>query len=124
MPGRLTYVAVAILGLHGLVHFLGPVAYFEIATLSELPYKTTLLDGAVDVGDTGIRLFGLLWVVAGVGFLASAWAVGTGWEHWEALLLAVTIVSLVLTGLDWTVAYAGLMVDLGILAALGYQTYV
>lgn len=118
MNHRLTYVIAFVLAAHGLVHFLGPVAYFELAPIPELPYKTTLFGGAVDVGDLGIRLFGLAWAVAGVGFLAVAVGMAVGWASWDRALGAVAVVSLVLTVADWTVAFAGVAVNLVILAGL------
>jgi len=118
MQQYLTYLAVIVLGGHGLIHFLGTAVYFELVEVAELTYKTTLLGGAVDVGDTGIRVFGLLWTVAAVGFLASTVAFLGNFEHWRILLLAITMFSLVLTLLDWTVADAGVIVNVGILAVL------
>lgn len=40
---------------HGLVHLLGFVVPWQLATLEEMPYKTTLLAGTLDVGAVGIR---------------------------------------------------------------------
>lgn len=122
MNKRVAYFAAAVLALHGLVHVLGPVAYFELATIEDLPYKTTLLGGTVDVGDAGIRLFGLLWAVAGAGFVCVAAGLVADWEYWQPSLLAVTVFSLILTVADYTVAYAGIVLNLAILGGLAYTT--
>lgn len=122
MAGITTYAAALVLVAHGLVHLLGTVVYLDLATVAEFPYKTTLLGGAFDVGDAGIRVYGLLWAVAAVGFIASAIALLTDWQSWRLLLFAVTAFSLGLTVLDWSVASAGVVVNLGILAALGIQS--
>ncbi|MFA9428321.1 ABC transporter permease [Natronorubrum sp. A-ect3] len=114
----LTYVTAIALTIHGVIHFLGIGVYFELLEMADLPYKTTLLGGAVDVGDTGIRVFAVLTAVAGVGFVASAVALVIGWRYWREMLLAVTVFSLVLTTLDWTVASAGALANLAILAGL------
>ena len=121
MDKRLTYVAAAILALHGVVHFLGLVAYFELATFEELPYKTTLLGGTIDVGEVGIRAFGVLSAVAGIGFIGAAVALVVDWDHWRPALVAVTLFSLVLTSADYTVASAGALLNLIILGALVYE---
>jgi hypothetical protein len=60
---------------------------------------------------------GLLWAVVAVGFLGTALTLLLDWSGWRILLFAVTLGSLVLTGLDWTVAYAGIAVNIVILAA-------
>ena len=117
-----TYAAALALAFHGMIHFLGIGVYFEVIEMADLPYKTTLLGGAVDVGDSGIRIFAVLTAVAGAGFVASAVAVVTGWRYWRGLLLTVTVFSLVLTVLDWTVASAGVLANLAILAALFVQS--
>jgi hypothetical protein len=43
------------------------VSSWQIATLAELPYNTTILAGRIDIGDAGIRAMGLLWLFAGLG---------------------------------------------------------
>ncbi|WP_340102050.1 hypothetical protein [Salinibaculum salinum] len=113
-----TYLGALVLGIHGIVHFLGTAVYLGLAEVADFPYKTTLLGGAVDLGDAGMRVFGILWSVAAVGFIVSAVALLTDWDPWRLLVIAVAIVSLILTGLDYTVAYAGVVVNLGILAAV------
>lgn len=122
MVNHLTYAAAFALATHGLIHFLGIGVYFELIEMADLPYKTTLLGGTVDVGDFGIRVFAVLTAVAGAGFVASAVALVTGWRYWRAVLLAVTTFSLVLTLLDWTVASAGVLANLAILATLFVQS--
>ena len=57
------FLFVAPLIAHGLVHLLGFVVNWQLASLAEMPYKTTLLAGALDVGATGIRAVGLLWLL-------------------------------------------------------------
>ena len=121
MRKSLKYAAAVALAIHGVIHFLGIGVYFELVEMADLPYKTTLLGGAVDVGDAGIRVFAVSTAAAGVGFVASATALVTAWRYWRELLLAVTAFSLVLTTLDWTVASAGVLANLAILAALFAQ---
>jgi len=59
----------------------------------------------------------VLRAVAAVGFVAAAGALSSGAASWRVLLVAA-VFSLALTVLDWTVAYAGAIIDAGILAAL------
>jgi hypothetical protein len=118
MVGPPAYAAAAVLTLHGLVHVLGSGVYLGFFELATFEYKTTVLAGAVDLGDTGTRAFGFLWAVAAVGFVASAVALLAAWPRWRTVLAAVTVLSLVLTGLDVDIAYAGFAVNLAILAGL------
>lgn len=118
MSPLLRIAAPVILILHGLIHLLGTAVYLKLAEVAEFPYKTTLLGGRWDLGPTGIQVFGVLWTVAAIGFLLSAAVVSLDGPNWRSLLAGVTLFSLVLTTLDWTVAYAGIVVNGAILAAL------
>jgi hypothetical protein len=114
----LNLAAAAVLFLHGLVHLLGTAVYLRLAEIPEFPYKTTLLGGSWNLGPSGIRVFGGLWAGAALGFWLGTLAFLMDWPTWRTVLIRVTLFSLVLTTLDWTVAYAGLVVNLGILIAL------
>lgn len=111
------FVATLLIG-HGLVHLLGFVVPWRLATLEEMPYKTTLLAGSLDVGAAGIRVVGLLWLLAAVGFVVAGVAVFTQHPWWGAVTLGVTLFSLALCILGWPEARFGLLVNLAILGYL------
>lgn len=112
------YGAALIVFAHGLIHLMGFVSYLRLATIAELPYKTTLLNGAWNIGDSGIRLFGLLWLLVAIGYAIAAYGLAAQQNWWQAALVVVTLSSLVLTVLDYQVAYAGVVVNVVILALL------
>lgn len=113
-------VAVCVfLMLHGLVHLLGAAAYLRLAEVPQLAYKTNFLGGRVDLGARGTTVFGVLWVVAAIGFLACGIGLLFGARWQQPLLVGVTLLSLVLTALDWEVAYAGAVIDAVILLVIG-----
>ena len=70
-----------------------------------------MLNGRLDLGTAGIGVFGALWIVPALGFVIAAVALGFGWSWWLPALVGTTLASLVLTGLDWNVAYAGAIVN-------------
>jgi hypothetical protein len=111
-------VAALILTLHGLIHLIGPTVYMKLGKVEGIAYKTTLLGGRWEVGERGIWMFGALWVVPAVGFILAAVAMLAGWSWWPPVLIGVTLFSLLLTVLDWRVAYAGVVVNLVILGVL------
>jgi hypothetical protein len=104
--------------IHGIAHLPGFVVPWRLATLAELPYKTTLLAGTVDAGPAGARLVGLLWLFAGVGCVATAVAVLGGVRGWPSVALGVLLLSLVLTVLGWPDSSMGLAINLALLAIL------
>ena len=107
-----------VVALHGLVHLLGTVAYLRIAQIPELPYKTALLGGRIEVGDLGMALFGVAWGVVGVAFVALAAASWTGWRGTRTWLALTAAASLILTLVDLEVAAVGALIDVVILTAL------
>jgi hypothetical protein len=111
-------IAAFVLVLHGLIHLMGTTVYMKLGTLEALPYKTTLLSGRWDLGEGGIRAFGALWAVAAIGFVVAAVALLAGWGWWQPTLIWVALFSLVLTALDWSNAYAGVIINIVILAVL------
>jgi hypothetical protein len=118
VPKILLYAASIVVFLHGLIHLMGVAVYLKITEIKGLDYKTKLLGGRWDVGDTGIRLFGALWLIPTIGFAIAAYGLVAGLDWWRPTLLATTLFSLVITGLDWTVAYMGTIINVVILAVL------
>ena len=65
------FIAVGIAVIHGLIHLMGFVAYWPLAEIAELPYKTTLLNGRFQLGQSGMRLFSVLWLLTAVGLVGA-----------------------------------------------------
>ncbi len=114
----LIFVATAVIILHGLVHLMGFVAYWPLAELAELPYKTTLLDGRLPIGASGMRVYSVLWLVTAVGFVAAAIGLLSK-QSWSVAVLGTAVtLSLLITGLDWNQAWRGAIFSLAILVIL------
>jgi len=111
-------IAAIVLVLHGLIHLMGTAVYMKLAPVQGFVYKTTLLGGRWDLGAGGMALFGALWLVPAIGFVVAAVALWLGATWWQPLLFSVTLFSLALTALDWNIAFAGVVVNLVILALL------
>ena len=113
-----------ILNLHGIVHLMGTAVYLRLGEDESMGYKTTLLGGRWDLGETGIGVIGVLWAVAALGFIAVALALASQWRWARPALLGVTLFSLALTILDWERAYAGAVINIAILAVLLITPYI
>ena len=70
------------------------------------------------MGEPAIQIFGALWIAPAAGFLVSAAGLWFGWWWWLPTAVASTIVSLLLTTVDWNVAYAGAITDMAIVILL------
>lgn len=105
-----------VLVLHGLIHLLGFVAYLRLANIETLPYRTNLLSGALEVGDAGARLYGVLWGLAAVGFVMAGIAVFALLPWWRTLTLVVATLSSVLTVLGLPDSPFGVVLNVVVLA--------
>jgi hypothetical protein len=103
---------------HGVAHLVGFVSSFKLATLPELSYKTTVFSGRIDVGEGGIRVMGLLWLLTALAFLVAAGAVATAMDSAPRVMLAAVIVSLTLCVVGWPDARIGVAVNLGLILLL------
>jgi hypothetical protein len=112
------FMFASVLLAHGVAHLVGFVSSWQLGTLAELPDKTTILAGRVDVGDAGVRMMGVLWLLAALVFLVAAFAVATeaGWA--VRFTLAAVLVSLVLCVVGWPDARIGVAVNLGLVLLL------
>jgi hypothetical protein len=112
------YALAALFVIHGVAHLVGFVVPWRIATLEETPYKTTILNGSVDVGDTGIRAIGVLWLITALAFLVCAVVVVMQAEWWIWLAMGATLVSFDLTILGWPESRIGVLVNVLIVVLL------
>jgi hypothetical protein len=112
--------ASVVLALHGLVHLIGFVVPWRLATIEGFPYRTAVLNGSMEIGDLGVRALGVVWLVLAVGFVVAAFGVWRG-ESWALLLTAVlAVVSLAISVVGLPEASAGIAINLVILGVIGY----
>ncbi len=114
---------IAALGLiaHGLIHLMGTIVYMKLGKIQGFNYKTTLLGGRWDLGVDGIRFFGALWIFPAVGFIVIGIALLMNLSWWRSMLVPVTLFSLIITDVDWNIAYAGLIVNIAILGLVWWS---
>ena len=112
-------IAAAIVGVHGLIHVIGFVVPWRLAEISGFAYRTTALDGALALGDGGVRAIGLVWLGLALGFGVAALAIWRSRPWVVPLIGGLAAVSTVVCVLGLPDAAAGIAVNLGILAAVG-----
>jgi hypothetical protein len=114
---------IAALGLiiHGLIHLMATIVYMKLGEIPGFNYKTSLLSRRWDLGVDGIRFFGALWIFPAVGFVVIGIALLMNLSWWQSMLVPVTLFSLILTDVDWSIAYAGLIVNIAILGLVWWS---
>jgi len=105
------------LAAHGLAHFVSFIEAWRLIP-SGFPYKTTILAGRVDLGDTGTRIVGVLWLFLVLAFGATAIGAIVNAAWWVPVALGSAVASLLLSSTEWPDARVGVMIDLGILGIL------
>ena len=113
---ELLWIAGALfLGMHGVIHLMGFFTYWPLAVTPDLVYKTTILAGQIELGSVGMRVYSILWLIPALGFLATSFAMFRNWHRWQPVLLVMAVISFIVTALDWSVAFRGTLIDVGIL---------
>lgn len=115
------FIAIVLIA-HGLAHTVGFVTPFRIGPGRATPYKTAILSGAVDLGDAGIRVMGILWLVGVLAFVAAGAGVAAGSPWWRPVTLYAAVFSLILSILGWPDSPIGVFINIAILAYLGFGT--
>lgn len=112
------YLLAVLLTVHGLAHLVGFVVPWKLVKLPEAPYRTTLLAGKIEVGDAGIRVVGLTWLLAALAFfvVAVGLILGAPWSVPAALLTLGA--SVVLSVAGWPDSRIGVLVNVVLLAVL------
>ena len=81
------YAIAAFLLAHGIAHVPGFAVPWRLLSSPETPYSTMMLSGRWDVGDVGIRIVGLCWLIVGLAFAAAAIGYATH-SPWAVMLTA------------------------------------
>ena len=114
-------IAALVLIAHGLIHLMATIVYMKLGEIPGFNYKTTLLGGRWDLGVNGMRSFGALWIFPAIGFIVIGIALLMNLSLWRSMLVPVTLFSLILTDVDWNIAYAGLIVNIAILSLVWWS---
>jgi hypothetical protein len=107
-----------LLKFHGVMAWPGFAVPWRLLTIREVPFTTELAFGAVDVGEPGIQLFGVLWMVTIVLFIVGGIAYAMRWP-WAVPLIAGTAafqIVLAVLNVPWT--WEGVVLDVFILALI------
>jgi hypothetical protein len=107
-----------VLFVHGIAHLPGFLVPWRIATLKDMPYKTTVVAGKVDIGDTGVRAVGVLWLAVGFAFAASGVGVIARVPWWRPVTMTAAALSFVLSIINRPDSRIGVLINAAIIAFL------
>ena len=101
----MTRVALAAaIAAHGLIHLIGFVVPWQVTAVAGFPYRTTVLDGAADLGEIGVRVVGIIWLACAIGFIVAAVGIvrRTTWALPLTAILAIVSLVMCVGGLPET----------------------
>lgn len=104
-------VFAALLLAHGVAHLPGFLVSWQLRTFPEMPYRTAILGGSVDVGDGGIKAIGVAWLVSSVLFVVAAGATLMRPTWWHTLVYIAVGLSTALCVVGWPDARLGLVAN-------------
>ena len=116
----LRIAAAAAVAAHGLIHLIGFVVPWGLATVEGFAYRTTALGGAIALGDPGVRAVGIIWLACAAGFIVAGFGIGrrASWAPPLTAALAIVSTGICLLGLPET--FAGIVVNGAILVAAAW----
>jgi hypothetical protein len=112
------FLIAGFLTLHGIAHLVGFLVPWRLITPADTPYKTTILAGHWNVGASGIRVVGVLWLLAALPFAAAAAGAVLRASWWPSILFGAAVASLVLCLASWPDSRVGVAVNVALLVAL------
>jgi hypothetical protein len=104
-----------LMAIHGVAHWVGFAVPWRILQAEEMPYSTRVLGGRLDVGDAGIRVVGIAWLLLGIAFLVVAGAAWASRPDWPVLAAAASVVSIVMCVIGLPAARIGIRVNVVLL---------
>jgi hypothetical protein len=118
----LRFVAAVGIGLHGLIHLIGFVVPWRLAELPEFAYTTAVLAGSIEIGDLGVRILGLLWLLVTVAFVVAAIGVARRTSWALPVTAGTAVASTILCVLALPDAVMGIVVNVAIVGAIALHS--
>jgi hypothetical protein len=88
------WILAALFVAHGVAHLPGFLVDWKLWQTPEIPYRTTLFAGVLEVGTTGTRVLGGLWLVAALSCFGTGLAMAVGQPRvvaWGAVTLSTLL---------------------------------
>lgn len=104
-------ILVLLLLAHGIAHLPGFLVNWQIRSFPELPFRTTVFAGSVEVGLAGIKAVGVGWLLVAIAFGCAALGVLVRWGWWQLLVYSAIAASVLLTAAAWPEARLGLLAN-------------
>ena len=99
-------------------NYIVTAALLIMSATSFSQYLNDILSGKADLGDTGIRIIGLLWLLAALAFVFTGIAVILQLSIWYVFTMIISIYSFILCIIGWPDSRNGVFINLVIIIFL------
>ncbi len=86
-----------VLIIHAIAHLPGFVMSFKLAEIKELPYSTKIFFKKVEIGEFGIKIYGVIWLLLSLVFLIAVFFIIFDKPVFKETVLAASILSLLIS---------------------------
>lgn len=114
----MNFLVSVLLFIHGFAHLVGFVVTFKLKHFDETPFKTTLFYGKIDLGENGIKIFGLFWLIFSLAFFLSFLGILYEYTWGDNFTLVISILSLILCIFGLPDSKFGILINLLIISLI------
>ena len=104
-------VLAAVVFVHAVAHLPGFLVGWDLRSFPELPFRTTILDGSIDVGVVGAKVVGLAWLALSLAFVVIGLTVLMRPTWWPGFTYGTIALSMALCIVGWPETRIGLVAN-------------
>lgn len=105
------YVIAVLMLAHAVAHLPGFLVSWRLRFFPEMPFRTTVFGGLLDIGETGTRIVGLGWLTLSIGFAVIAIGAFSRALWWAQAAYVAIVLSTMLCIAGWPDARLGLVAN-------------
>ncbi|MFH0735152.1 MAG: hypothetical protein V1773_11950 [bacterium] len=114
----LIYIFAALLLIHGIAHLVGFIVPWKIADLKDMPYSTKIFNKKIELGEVGIKIYGLIWLFLAVFFLVCVILIIYNGPIHKNIIISASVLSLFMSVLGIPDSKFGIVINVLIIVYL------
>ncbi len=107
----LNYILAALLFIHGVAHLVGFVVSWKLADLKEMPFSTKIFSKKIELGETGIKIYGLIWLLLAVFYIICVILILFNGPIYKNILISASVLSLIMSILGVPESKFGIVIN-------------
>ncbi|HPN38370.1 MAG TPA: hypothetical protein PL041_08195 [Melioribacteraceae bacterium] len=104
-------IFIIILVAHAIAHLPGFVMSFKLAKIKELPYSTKVFFKKIEIGEIGIKIYGLIWLVLSLIFFTAVILIIFEMPVFKITIITASILSFLISVLGLPETKFGIIIN-------------